>query len=354
MRGLVVAAMIVVNFCLRADRFQAFAFLLHSKWTGFTLADCVFPAFIFLVGVSIGVANEGGAGLDRTLMKKVAARCGRLFVLGLILGNLLWLWMHDLSFAAGLRPLGVLQRIALCYFGAFVLYRLLKLGAVLGVAVAILLLYWPLTLMTLPDGTAAHLDIPGLNVVSCVDRVVLGRHRWVEGPTGYDPEGLLSTLPALAQCLLGAIAGRWLRTCAASRAGAGGLIAWGAAMTFAGILWAGSFPIVKDLWSSSFVLVSSGITLMLLAGTELAVGARSMPRSVMRFFSVFGVNAILAYVVQFLGLGVLVLPLTMRVYRGLASTLSAQLASLALAVLFMLAVWLPLYGLYRHDRLIRI
>jgi len=105
--------------------------------------------------------------------------------------------------------MGVLQRISLCYAATALLQNRLSERALLGVAIAVLVLYWPLTLVPIPDGTGTNLWKEGTNFVSWFDRVALGSHRWVEGPTGYDTEGLLSTLPALAQCLLGVVAGRW-------------------------------------------------------------------------------------------------------------------------------------------------
>jgi predicted acyltransferase len=159
------------------------------------------------------------------------------------------------------------------------------------------------------------LQVPGSNFVDWFDREFLGPHRWVEGPRGYDAEGLLSTLPAIAQGLLGVAAGHWFarRATAASqlvRFAVAGILA-----AIAGLLWGAVFPIVKDLWSTSFVLLSTGLAMALLSLVHLAINARALPRPVLDFFGAFGVNAILAYCLHFLFLGVLAVPWSAPVYR---------------------------------------
>ena len=198
MRGAVVTGMIVVNFSMLGAGFRQFAIypvLAHADWVGFTIADFVFPAFIFMVGVSIALASRGSQALNARNIKPIVSRSVRLFVVGFILTNLLYQWMHGWPFDGGFRLMGVLQRISLCYAAAALLQYRLSARALFGVAIAILVLYWPLTLVPIPDGTGTNLWTEGTNFVSWFDRVALGSHRWVEGPTGYDTEGLLAPCP---------------------------------------------------------------------------------------------------------------------------------------------------------------
>lgn len=178
MRGLVVAGMILVNFSMLGAGFQQFAIypiLAHADWVGFTVADFVFPAFIFMVGVSIALASRSSEGLNARTFKRIVSRSVRLFVAGFILTNLLYQWMHGWSFDGGFRLMGVLQRISLCYGAAALLQRRLTERALLGMAIAVLVLYWPLTLMPIPDGTVTNLWTEGTNFVSWFDRVALLR-----------------------------------------------------------------------------------------------------------------------------------------------------------------------------------
>jgi predicted acyltransferase len=221
-------------------------------------------------------------------------------------------------------------------------------------AISLLLLYWPLTLLPIPGGMKTDLHVPGLNFVAWFDREILGPHRWVEGPVGYDAEGLLSTLPAIAQCLLGVAAGHWF----VRRAGEASQLVWFAAAgiltAIAGLLWGAVFPIVKDLWSSSFVLLSTGLAMALLSLMQMAINARVLPRPVVNFFGAFGVNAIFAYCLHFLCLGVLAVSWLAPVYRGLISILPETVASLTLALMFVVALWLPLIFLYKRGIYLRL
>jgi predicted acyltransferase len=209
-------------------------------------------------------------------------------------------------------------------------YRLSE-RALLGVAIAILVLYWPLTLVPIPDATGTNLWTEGTNFVSWFDRVALGSHRWVEGPTGYDTEGLLSTFPALAQCLLGVVAGRWFVGHAKSPAHLVRFALLGALMVGCGYVWGCWFPIVKSLWTSSFVILSTGLAVLLLATIQGVMATVRFPTTPAKFFEVFGVNAILAYVLHFLCYFGLALPFVSSLYLALGSALTPELANVGIA-----------------------
>jgi predicted acyltransferase len=356
MRGLIVAAMIVVNFSLGADgeEFRVYPLLLHSEWVGFTFADSVFPAFLFMVGVSISLTASSACGLDALTLRRIVMRSARLFGLGFLLSNLLYQWLHHWSFDGSYVVLGVLQRIGLCYGAAAILCRTVSPRVLVWLAGGMLVLYWPLTLLPIPGGQAVDLAIPGANFVSWFDRAVLGSHRWVPGPLGFDTAGLLSTLPALAQCLLGVVAGRSFVRLASKTGGMARFALFGAMLAVAGLLWGICFPIAESLWTSSYVLLTTGLSMTLLAGCQALLAANAIPASVVRFFAAFGVNAILAYALHFVCITVYALPIVSGIYRLLGALVSPSLASLCLATGFMLVVWLPTAFLYRNNCSIRI
>ena len=357
MRGVVVAGMILVNFSMVGAGFRQFAIypvLAHADWVGFTVADFVFPAFIFMVGVSIALASRGAEALNARTVKRIVGRSVRLFVIGFVLTNLLYQWMHGWSFDGGFRLMGVLQRVSLCYAAAALLQYWLSERALLGVAIAVLVLYWPLTLVPIPDGTGTNLWTEGTNFVSWFDRVALGSHRWVEGPTGYDTEGLLSTLPALAQCLLGVVAGRWFVGHAKSTAHLVRFALLGALVVGCGYVLGFWCPIVKSLWTSSFVTLSTGLAMLLLAAIQGLMATVRFPTTPAKFFEVFGVNAILAYVLHFLCYFGLALPFIPNLYLALGSVLTPELANLGIACMFVLVVWCPLAVMFSHGWHLRV
>lgn len=323
--------------------------LLHSRWAGLSLADLVFPAFLFMVGVSIPLAFKRK---DEVRYSEIGWRAVRLLLLGWVLSNIFWLS----SFSSGSwRLFGVLQRIGLVYGACAVMFLNMSGRARLIVAGAILLIYWPVTLIPAVDGLPNDIWMRGHNFVGSVDRVLLGagNHIFVKGPEGYDPEGLLGTFPAIAQGLIGVSVGEYLL-----RGGERARL-WlaGALMLLVGIAWGFVFPVVKDIWSSTFVLVTSGISLLVLNVLSTAFDGRPM-RGARRVAEVivlpFGMNAIAAYTLHevawsFLGWDVIQLP-----YRYLRPSLGPQLASFAPVLLFLAFVWLCMFYLWRKKWLIRI
>lgn len=350
-RGLAVLSMIAVNtaaYVYYANDFPVFPFLLHAHWQGFTYADWVFPAFVFITGASIAAAHaasqEGQPSLARAFW-----RAARLFALGVVLSNLYW--MADFE-SVPFRPFGVLQRLALVAFACSAAVVFLGPKARLAIAAALLALYWPLCLAPVPDGVATTLEEPGMNIVAWVDRTLLGQHTYVRGEFGYDPEGIVSTLPAIAQGLLGVAAGEF----ALRRRGDGkafvAMALIGAAMTLSGVLWGLAFPIVKDIWSSSFVLVSSGLTLIVFALMQawLDRGAgRTAP-----LLTAFGLNAITAYTLHMLASIVLGGDLFRLPYAILVEFLPAEIASLAPIALFILLMWTPVAYMMRRGWVVKI
>ncbi|TML61870.1 MAG: DUF1624 domain-containing protein [Actinobacteria bacterium] len=269
-RGLAVAGMIVVN--NQGSGAHAFPGTTHAPWHGVTPADLVFP--FFLVAMGAGMAF-GAPSTGRILRRGVV-----LFAIGLALNGLPHV---DL---AEVHLLGVLQRIALAYVIAALVVRHVPRRRQVLVAGAILAGYWAaLSLVPVPGHGAGHLS-PAGNLTGYIDRTVLGaRHLYGNGPS--DPEGLLSTLPAVVTVLMGYWASEWLREEPRR------VVRVGVVCVLAGMAWHPLFPMNKKLWTSSYVLFTGGCALLVLAGVHrlVDVGARRLVA-----FEALGRNAILAFV----------------------------------------------------------
>lgn len=300
LRGLTVVGMILVN-SMAGMKYGAEAevhpLLLHASWDGLTLADLVFPGFLMMVGVAIPLAFAKPREGRR--QGSILLRVARLFALGLLLSNLAWL----ADFSSGdWRLFGVLQRIALVYGACALIFLVCGPRARGAIIVAILVLYWPLALLPALDGLPSDIWVRGHNFIASVDRVLLGagNHIYVKGPEGYDPEGLLGTLPAIAHGLIGVAIGEYLLRRSARSART--LALAGGALLLAGIAWGMVFPVIKDIWSSSFVLVTCGLTTLALAGLHAWLDRPGTPGRATRAFALFGtafgVNAIAAYVLH--------------------------------------------------------
>ena len=260
-RGLTVMLMTVVN--NPGDWGHIYPPLEHAEWNGCTPTDLVFPFFLFIVGVSLAYAlagaKRGGAPLGPVL-GKVARRAAVLFGLGVLTS----LYPH-FDFAT-VRIMGVLQRIALVYFGCSLIYLISSWRTQLILLVVFLVSYAVLMqVVPVPGFGPANLE-PTTNLGAWLDRTLLTEpHLWQTSRT-WDPEGLLGTLPALGTGLLGLLAGTWLRWPGVARLSKPmGLALAGALAVTAGLFWNSWFPINKALWTSSYVLFTGGLALWLLA-----------------------------------------------------------------------------------------
>jgi predicted acyltransferase len=247
------------------------------------------------------------------------------------------------------RPMGVLQRLALAFLAAAVLYRTVEPRGRTIRAAAILLLYWPLTLAPFPDG-ATDLLRPGANFVGWFDRLVLGAHTYVKGPLGYDPEGLLSTLPTIAQALLGVAAGEWLL----ARRGALGLLVAGGVLIVAGLAWGLVFPIAKELWTSSYVLLSTGIALVLLAGLHQALDVKGWKAPGAGFLTDFGINAIFAYSLHMLASIMLTAHILKIPYVWATPWVGDKTAALIPVAVFVGLIWMVLAYMRRKGWVVKV
>jgi predicted acyltransferase len=276
----------------------------HAKWNGWTPTDLIFPFFLFIAGVSITLSFA--SRLDRgftpgSLAAHVISRSAIIFALGIFLNG-----FPDFSFTT-IRVMGVLQRIALCYLAAGLICivgrdrdetdesRLRRVSwLIASVTVALLVGYWALMrFVPVPGYGAGHLD-PQRNLSAYIDRSVLGvAHLWSESAT-WDPEGLLSTLPAIATTLIGVLAGVWLRANRSANRRALGLIVCGAAGLGIGRLLHPFFPINKNLWTSTFAVFSAGFAMLLFGIFYWLIDARGYRRWTVPL-QVYGRNAITVF-----------------------------------------------------------
>jgi predicted acyltransferase len=285
-RGLTVAGMILVN---NPGTWEAiYSPLEHSKWDGLTPTDLVFPFFLFIVGVSITLAlarRAGGGGSKRDLYVKIARRTLIIFALGLVLTA------FPYNDPAALRIPGVLQRIAVCYFFAAVIFLNTGRRAQATVVAALLLLYWAaMKLIPVPGFGAGDLSMAG-NLAAYVDRGVFGSHTW---KPLYDPEGLLSTIPAVATTLCGVLTGHLLRSRRAPLEKVAAMFVAGAGSMVVGWAWDFWFPVNKALWTSSYVVLTAGMALELLAACYWLVDIKGY-RAWAKPFLAFGTNALAVY-----------------------------------------------------------
>lgn len=347
-RGLTIAGMILVN---NPGTWSAqYAPLKHAEWHGWTPTDLVFPFFLFIVGVSITLAL--GSRVERgdvtgTLVMRIVRRSGVIFLLGLFLAAFPYFRLTTL------RIPGVLQRIALCYLAASLIFLRTRPRTQILITVALLVGYWLLmTLVPVPGYGAPDLTADG-NIAAFIDRLLLAGHTYRKAFP--DPEGLLSTIPAIATTLTGVLTGHWLRSDKTLFERISGMFVVGLGLTIVGLIWNGVFPINKPLWTSSYVVLTTGLALQLLAACLWIVDVKGNRRIAFPF-TVFGMNALAVFVLSGLAAKVMALikisradgrPGTLHtfLYDNLfASWASPINASLMFAICFV-GVWFSLMWL---------
>lgn len=366
LRGLTVALMILANNNGGPD---AFWFLQHAAWNGFTPTDLVFPTFLFLVGVAIPYSTDGrlarGDGRG-TLLRHIVSRSAILFLFGIVVNN------FPLFHLDTLRVYGVLQRIALCYLVLATAYVCgMRWRGAVALAAGALVGYWLLMrFVPVPGYGLPARDVPLLdpvrNLAAWIDRQIFSAPHLFERTR--DPEGLLSTLPALATTAFGVLTGLWLRGPAPLHAKINRIVLVGVACVVLGALWNLGFPINKRLWTSSFVLFAGGWSLLLLAamlwltdarGPAIDAGKRPLWQ---RLLLVFGTNTIFAYMLSELLAALLwAIPIGggLSLQQGIANVFvrivpGGTAAATAYSLVFLAACWLPTWVLYRKRIFLKI
>jgi predicted acyltransferase len=362
-RGLTIALMILVND--PGDGPSAYWPLKHAAWNGWTPTDLVFPSFVFIVGVAMAFSFSSRLARGESrgkLLGHVLWRGLVLFALGLFING-----FPTRFDPAHLRIYGVLQRIAICYVVTSVLELWTEWRTQLAIAVTCLVGYWVLMRhVPVPGYGIPGQDIPLLdpdrNIVAWLDRKLLMGHLY-EGVR--DPEGLLSTIPAVGGCLLGLLTGKWLRSARSPGVKAAGMAVAGVVAIALGRTWHLWFPINKKLWTSSFVLFTAGVALVCLALCYWLADMKQWRRGWTKPILVFGKNAIAAYVFSEalastlyavrVGAGAHSTPLQDYLYMHLFEPYaSAANASLAYSLVYVFLCWLVMAVLYRRGVFLKI
>ncbi len=377
---------------------QVYPPLEHAEWHGCTPTDLVFPFFLFIVGCAMSfslskysqTAKKSGAAKSQLLETeaqknadkkpascfllpasniywRIARRAAILFILGLLLNTSsialdVLLNSAPVENFGKIRIMGVLQRIGLAYFISAIAVLNLSPRNQKLLAVAVLLGYWgALTVFAVGGYTAGELTPEG-NLGGYVDRLILGsQHLYKGGP--FDPEGLLSTLPAVVTVLTGYFTGEWLRVQQIKTRTSINLAICGLSCVVIGHLWGFLFPINKQLWTSSYVVFTAGWALLLLAACYETIEVRDWKWG--RPFEIMGVNAIFLFVAS----GI-VARILLKTHIGSGETAATTYTwiyenwflpwagplngSLAFAVTAVLFWWLILYGMYRRGWAIKI
>lgn len=347
LRGLAIALMILVN--TPGSWQHVYSPLLHASWDGFTFADIVFPAFLFVVGAAMFYALRH-ASLTPATVQRIVKRGLLLVAIGILLN-----WFPFTKPIAELRLPGVLQRIGLCYMLAAPLVLLIKVRYIPLLSIALLVLYWMLLLIF---GSGQPFSLAG-NAVLKLDMLLFGPNHLYQGfGIAFDPEGLLSTLPAVVSVLVGYYVAASLVQQSA-KAGAVWLVKCAAVLFIAAWLCGMFWPLNKALWSGSYVLLSSAILLLILA-LLVWVSDVLAKRALVQPLITYGTNPLFIYILSWLwAVSLSLIPvgdsnLYQYSYELFASVLAPKQASLLFAMLHVLGFWWLSRLLYRRNIIIRL
>lgn len=296
-RGLTIAAMILVN---NPGNWGAiYAPLRHAEWHGWTPTDLIFPFFLWIVGVALVFAldrKRAEVAAHGFLTRKILRRAVALILIGLFLNAFPGIFTAPLETLRTLRIPGVLQRIGVCYAFAAILFLRVSSRHRASVIGALLLGYWAVLAWTpVPGMGPADLASKSQQIAAWIDRTLLGEaHLWRSAKV-YDPEGLLSTLPAAATTLLGVLVGEIIRTAAPIETRIAKIMVIGVALASVGYVWDWFFPINKPLWTSSYVVLTAGLASCAL-GVALWACDVAGRRRLAEPLRVYGVNALTVFV----------------------------------------------------------
>jgi predicted acyltransferase len=389
-RGMTVAGMLLVND--PGSWGAIYPPLEHAPWNGWTPTDLIFPFFLFIAGITtwLSLSSRRARGDDeRAIRAQIIRRGVLIFLFGFLVNGFPYFTWGDIPGVADpsllqriadrlphWRFLGVLQRIGIAYMVAALLTQRTTLRQQVAIIATLLLGYWVvMTALPVPgEGTigALLLNDPSRTMAAWTDRLVLdwsrwglGNHIWVSGVT-WDPEGVLSTVPAICTAMLGNLAGRWIGERRPVTERLAGMSAVGSIGMMVGLMWHWVFPINKSLWTSSYVVFTAGMAALSLATVMWIVDFQKV-RGWTKPFVIYGVNPIIA----FIGSGVMArliysiikvngpdgrrIPLQAWLYQTLfASWLSPVNASLAFALAFVLFWYGILYVLYRKNIILKV
>ncbi len=355
-RGIAIAFMILLN-NLGGD--TNYAILLHADWNGLTLTDIFFPFFLFILGAAIPYSLGSKLGHNerkKKLVPRIVRRTIILFALGAFINGFPYFNLSTL------RIMGVLQRIALCYLAASAIFLTLNRKKQIVTTILLMVLYWILmTVVPVPGYGPGVLDKNG-NLAAYIDRLLLPSHLYAGT---WDPEGFLSTIPALATTMLGLLTAEHLKSNRNPKEKSTALFLFGVLLMAIGTLWNLSFPINKNLWTSSFVALTGGMAIIILDICYYIIDFKKHTWWVKPFI-IFGLNSIAAYVLtEIMNLTLIYANVTLSdgrslslkalIYESLFSCWAGPLnGSLLYGVAFLL-FWLGIMAiLYRQRVFIKI
>lgn len=302
-RGATVCLMILVN--NPGSWGHIYAPLEHAPWHGLTPTDLVFPFFLFAVGNAMAfVMPRLEAAGDAVFWKKIVKRSALIFLIGLFLswwpfvkwsgGALIFRqWIDPNNPESGIRILGVLQRIAICYFFAAILVYYLKARKAFYVGLILLLLYWMICYVANPSDPYS---LEGWFGTDRIDKKILGvAHMYKGEGIPFDPEGIMSTMAAIVQVILGYVVGDYIQKKGKTHEMLSGLFVAGMAMLITGFCWDMVFPINKKIWTSSFTIYTAGLATVTLATMIYFIEFKNIKGGLSRFFDVFGKNALFVF-----------------------------------------------------------
>ena len=388
-RGITVAGMLLVND--PGSWASIYPPLEHAAWNGWTPTDLIFPFFLFIAGITTHLslsARRARGDDERAIRNQIIRRGALIFLFGFLVNGFPYFTWGDVTGIADptilqritdrllhWRIMGVLQRIGVAYMVAGLLTLRTTLRQQVTIIAGLLLGYWTvMTVLPVPgEGTigALLLDFPTRTMAAWTDRLLLdwsrwglGNHLWVSSRT-WDPEGILSTVPAIGTAMLGNLAGQWIAQRRPLSERLAGLFSAGALAMVVGSMWHWVFPINKSLWTSSYVLFSAGLAAVSLATVMWVVDFQKV-RGWTKFFVVYGLNPMAAFV----GSGVLARciysifkvtkdgkPIALQSWiheTFFASWLSPINASLAFAVTFVLFWYGILYLMYKRNIIFKV
>jgi len=329
-RGITIAAMILVN---NPGTWNAvYKPLQHAHWNGWTPTDLIFPFFLFIVGIAIVFAFSKRLTLGQTkkdLYLKIIRRTLILFGLGLFLNGFPFFNLSTI------RIPGVLQRIAITYFFASIIYLNFDIKVIYYITFGILAVYW-IIMKTIPvPGYGAGVLEPVGNLCWYIDSHIFRGHTWAGAPApGFDPEGLLSTLPAISSVLFGILTGNYIKRKINEYEKVSSLFVWGFFAVIGSYIVSIWFPINKNLWTSSYVLLTTGMALIFLATCYWLIDIKGYKKWSVPFL-IYGSNAITVYTLSGIIARMLIFLFKVKLSDGEVITLKAYL----FRTLF--ASWLP-------------
>ena len=360
-RGMTICFMIIVN--TPGNSATTFSPLDHAKWFGFTPTDLVFPSFLFAVGNAMSFVMNKWTNLpQQKVVLKILKRTALIFLLGYLM---YWFPFFRLDKDYHIIPapinqtriMGVLQRIALCYGIAALMIYFLKIRTSVIICIAILFLYW-IILYWFGD-TADPLSMQG-NAGFKLDKWLMGENHMYHGEgVAFDPEGWLSTLPAIGNVVGGFVVGKWVQRKGNSYEGITKLLIAGFGLLVSGYFWDLLFPISKKLWTSSFVVYTIGLDCIILSVLIYIIQVQNKMKWT-GFFQVFGKNPLFIYLLSELGVTILfMIPvgnsnLFRWAYQNIFSYAGGYLGSLLFAIAYMLVCWSVGYWLDKRRIYIKV